>query len=254
MEPSHEQLVKRVEQLERAISKDRGRVLYSHLEDYEAIVSERAPSRVQWLLDRAKAARWGDAPMVRASSVSWRDMLTPRRVLIADGAQVLNTASETIMCPDFTFNADYFEHGDAFKYTLLGDLSGQAAANTVTFRLRYGGVGGTSMATSGAFAWDPTAASTTVSEMLEYYFVCRSTGTAGSFFAMGRYTPNDFDDASAATIVTNLNMLMIPASAPAVTSSLDTTVGKAISPTVQFSSATATVQWTNHIAILESLN
>jgi len=93
-----------------------------------------------------------------------------------------------------------------------------------------------------------------VSQMLEYYFVCRSTGTAGSFFTMGRYTPNDFDDASAAAIVGNLNMLMIPVSAPAAVSSLDTTTAKAVSPTYTSSVNTSGTQVTNHIAILESLN
>ena len=242
-------------------------VLYSYLEDYDAFDSKvqaaqqelvaktrtRMPRSVRGWLEKSRRARH-EGGLARASGVTWRDVLTPRRVMIADGAQVLNTASETIMVPDFTFAADYMEVGDAFKYTLLGDLSGQAAANTVTFRLRWGGVGGTSLAASGAFAWDPTALSTTLSHMLEFWLVCRTTGTAGSMFCMGRLTPADFDDASAATIVANLNMLMIPTSAPAVVGSLDTTLAKALSPTVQFSSATATVQWTNHLAFLESLN
>ena len=292
--PSTEQLLKRVVQLEKTLGAGGGRVLHRHMEDYVPFahagvirdendeiqgvfdpqlgafmldpevrgagaalmdkLGERLPENVKRALERAADSRFGDAPYATASGLGWRDVLTPRRVLGADGVQVLNTASETIMVPDFTFLADYFEVGDAFKYTLLGDLSGQAAANTVTFRLRYGGVGGTSMAASGAFAWDPTASSTTLSHMVEYYFVCRATGTAGSFFTMGRLTPADFDDASVAALVANLNMLMIPPSAPAVVGSLDTTLNKAISPTVQFSSATATVQWTNHIAILESLN
>ena len=217
--------------------------------------SNRLPESTRDLLQKAADARWGDAPALRASSVGWRDLLTPRRVLTADGAQILNTTTETIICPDFTFQADYFEVGDTFKYTLLYDHSTVITTpGTHTFRLRYGGVAGTSMAASGAFAPDPTAASTTVSEMLEFWFVCRATGTAGSFFTMGRYTPNDFDDASATTIVGNLNMMMIPTSAPAVVGSLDTTVAKAISPTYTSSVNTATTQLTNHIALLESLN
>ena len=215
--------------------------------------AERQPASVRSWLRKARLARM-EGPLVRASGVSWRDVLTPRRVMIADGAQILNTVTETIMCPDFTFAADYMEVGDTFKYTLLGDFSGQAAANTHTVRLRWGGVAGTSLAASGAFAFDPTAASTTVSEMFEFWVVCRSTGTAGSMFCMGRATWNDFDDASAAALVANLNMLMIPVSAPASVGSLDTTTAKALSPTMTFSNATATIQYTNHIAILESLN
>lgn len=286
-----DQVMARLAQLERG----GGRILHKHLDDYQALkhvgvirnandeiegvwdpqmgafafdpsvqahgrslmekFGDRMPESVKRSIENAALARWGDLPALHASSVSWRDMLTPRRVLAADGTQVLNTVTETIMIPDFTFAADYFEVGDAFKYTLLFDHSTVITTpGTHTFRLRYGGVAGTAMATSGAYAPDPTAASTTVSMMLEFFFVCRSIGTAGSFFTMGRFTPNDFDDASATTITGNLNMMMIPVSAPAAVGSLDTTAAKAISPTYQSSVATATTQLTNRIAILESLN
>ena len=218
-------------------------------------LSDRVPDSVKRALENSASARWGDLPAMQNSSVGWRDVLTPRRVLANDGTQILNTTTETIMCPDFTFAADYFEIGDTFKYTLLFDHSTVITTpGTHTFRLRYGGAAGTSMAASGAFAPDPTAASTTLSEMLEFWFVCRAVGTAGSFFTMGRYTPNDFDDASATSLKGNLDMLMIPTSAPAVVGSLDTTAAKAISPTYTSSVNTATTQVTNHIAILESLN
>ncbi len=209
----------------------------------------RLPDRIKRSLDRASY----EGP--RASGVNWRDVLTPRRTLAADGAQVLNTTTETIMCPDFTFAADVMEVGDAFKYTLLGNLSTVITTpGTITFRLRWGGVGGTSLGASGAFAPDPTAASTTVTYCIEWYMVVRSVGSAGSMIAIGKIEHNDYDDASAAAIVGNLNMKLAPVSAPAATSSLDTTTAKALSPTVAFSVATATTQYTNNIAILESLN
>jgi hypothetical protein len=290
-----EQLTKRVAQLEALLGDGRGRTLYKHVQPYRPLekpglirnaadeiegvfdpslgafmldpevkahgralldrLGDRLPESIQRALEASAASRWGDLPGLQASGVNWRDVLTPRRVLAADGAQVLNTTTETIMVPDFTFQADYFEVGDAFKYTLLFDWSTVITTpGTHTFRLRYGGVGGTSMAASGAFAPDPTAAGTTLSLALEYWFVCRSIGSAGSFFTMGRFTPNDHDDASATTLKGNLDMQMIPPSAPAAVGSLDTTASKAISPTYQSSVATATTQVTNHIAILESLN
>ena len=214
----------------------------------------RIPARIQRFLDKSSRTRW-DGEAVKASSVGWRDLLTPRRVMQADGAQVLNTTSETVMCPDFTFAADYMEVGDAFKYTLFFDWSSVVTTpGTFTFRLRWGGVAGTALAASGAYAPDPTGAGTTISGWIEFYLVVRTIGSAGSMFAMGRMCLQDFDDASAATIVGNLNMSVIPVSAPAVTSSLDTTAAKALSPTFTSSVATATTQLTNHIAILESLN
>lgn len=245
-------------------------LLYSYTEDYNPLdpaimeegitfmrqEEERVPSRVKTWLEKSRLARWGDMPLAKASSVGWRDLLTPRRVLVADGAQVLNTTTETIMVPDFTFAADYMEVGDAFKYTLFFDWSSVVTTpGTVTFRLRWGGVAGTPiLAASGAYAPDPTAAGTTISGWVEYYLVCRTTGATGSFFCMGRMNLQDFDDASAAAIVGNLNMGVIPVSAPAAATSADTTVAKALSPTVAFSVATATTQLTNHLAFLESLN
>ena len=64
----------------------------------------------------------------------------------------------------------------------------------------------------------------------------------------------DFDDASATTVIGNLNMSVIPVSAPAAVGSLDTTTAKALSPTFNSSVATSGTQCTNHIALLESLN
>ena len=193
-------------------------------------------------------------PDLRASRYDYEEMITPERVVCADGVEITNTVTETIMCPDFTFAGDSIERGMVFKYTLLFDFSMQAAANTLTLRLRWGGVGGTALATSGAFAPDPTGASTAVSAMVEYWIVVRSDGAAGSMFTMGRMTMNDFDDATATTLQGNLNMMMLPVSAPSAVGSLDTTTSKALSPTAAFSAAAATNELTNHIAILESLN
>jgi hypothetical protein len=218
-------------------------------------LGDRMPDSVKAAMEKAAQARWGDLPAMQNSSVGWRDVLTPRRVLAASGTQISNSTSETILCPDFTFAADYFEVGDAFKYSILFEQSSVITTpGTQTYRLRYGGVAGTAMATSGAFAPDPTAAATSISMMLEFWTVCRSVGSAGSFMTMGRYTPNDHDDASATTLKGNLDMQMIPTSAPAAVGSLDTTTAKAISPTYQSSVNTAGTNATSHIAILESLN
>jgi hypothetical protein len=247
MEPTYEQLVKRVEQLERA---SRGGTLHC-VAGYETVIEERAPSRVKEWLDKSRLSRWGDLPLVKGSAVSWRDVLTPRRVLASDGTAV-TAAAETIMCPDFTFAADYMEVGDAFKYTLLFEQSTVITTpGTYTYRLRWGGAAGTSLAASGAFAPDPTAASTSLALMVEYWLVVRSVGSAGSMLAMGRLTPNDFDDASATALKGNLDMMAFP-NTPAAVGSLDTTTAKALSPTVTPSVATGSI--TTHIAILESLN
>ena len=243
-------------------------LLHSHLEDYDAFDPEvlqagkalmekersRIPASIQRLLGKSARTPW-DGEAVKASSVGWRDLLTPRRVLISDGVQVLNSAAEALMVPDFTFAADYLEVGDALKYTLFFDISTIVTTpGTVTFRLRWGGLAGTPiLAASGAYAPD-VAVQTTKSGCIEYYLVCRTTGATGTIFCMGRMAMNNVNPTSVATIGANLQMALIPTSAPAVATSADTTIAKALSPTVQFSSATATVQLTNHLAFLESLN
>jgi hypothetical protein len=169
--------------------------------------------------------------------------------------QVVSTTAETIMCPDFTFAADYMEVGDAFKYTLLFSWSSVITGpGTFIYRLRWGGAGGTALATSGAYAPDPTAGGTSITGMIEWYLVFRSVGTAGSAFAIGKMTLQDFDDASATTLKGNLDMTMIPVSAPAAVGSLDTTTAKALSPTVTFTVSGGTTNLTTHLALLESLN
>lgn len=209
----------------------------------------RAPQHVADMLERA---RQDTGPFgYRASMQSWEELVY---ATIADGTQVLNTTTETIMVPDFTLPAGYLYPGRALKYTIIGNVSTVITTpGTVTFALRYGGVGGTALATSGAFAPDPTAASTTVTHMVEWYFVCRAVGTSAASFTVGRIEWNDYDDASATTIVGNLNMRLAPASAPAAVN-INTTTANALSPTFKSSVATATTQFTAHIAFLEALS
>lgn len=188
----------------------------------------------------------------RGSNQGWEECIYR---IAADGAQVLNTVTETIMVPDFTLPANYLTVGKTLKYTIYFDVSTVITTpGTITLALRWGGVAGVVLCTSGAFAPDPTGASTTVSGMVEFLCTGRSEGTAGTAFAMGNMILNDFDDASATTIVGNLAMVMIPASAPAVSGAIDTTIAKALSPTVKFSVATATTQFKAHLATLEALN
>lgn len=209
------------------------------------------PAHVQELLDKSAEVGWQGPKM---SDVGWRDTLTPKGQIARNGAQVLNTTTETIMLPDYTFAPDTVETGDVYKYTLFFDHSTVITTpGTITFRLRWGGAAGTSLAASGAFAPDPTAAGTTLTGFLQWYFVILAVGASGSAKAFGNMWLNDFDDASVAALVANLNMMNAPASAPAAVT-IDTTAAKALSPTVQFSVATATTQLTNHLGILESLN
>ena len=190
----------------------------------------------------------------RGSMQSWRETLF---TATADGTQILNSTTEAVLVPNFQLPANYLYAGRTLKWTVLFDVSTVITTpGTVTLRLRYGTntapASNTSLAASGAFAPDPTAASTTVSHAVQWYFVARATGTAASSYTMGIVNWNDYDDASATTIVGNLAMQVAPASAPAAVN-IDTTTQNYLQPSLTFSVATATTQATGHIGILEAL-
>jgi hypothetical protein len=176
---------------------------------------------------------------------------------LADGTQILNTATETIIFPDYTFAA-YDPHiypGATWRVTCYFDASFVITTpGTLVLALRWGGVAGTVLAQSGAYAPDPTAALANRSGRVEFVTTWRTIGSAGSAYTMGWMHINDYDDASATTLQGNLGMGVIPANTPAVVSSLDTTTSKALSITAKFSVSTATTQLTGHHRILEMLN
>lgn len=188
---------------------------------------------------------------------NWEQIVTPERVLTSAGTTTSLATTEQDLAQPYPCPADFFEVGTTLKWTLLGTISTVITTpGTITMKLRYGSssTAGTVLAASGAYAPDPTAASTTGSYFIQYYLVCRSVGVSGTVMCMGQMNLGDYDDASATTIVGNLNMGSIPASAPAV-ATIDTTVGtNFLRPTVTFSVATAGTTATNQISILESLN
>jgi hypothetical protein len=220
-------------------------------EGFEAVYDNlRRSAEAEW--NRMAGVLNGKVSLpLRNSLQTWEETLS---TIVASGTQVSNSSTETILVPDVSLPANFMYQGRSLKYTLFGDSSTVITTpGTIIHRLRWGGVAGTSLCASGAFAPDPTAAATNLGWMVQYYLVCRSIGTAGSMFCMGQINWSDYDDASATTITGNLNMGVAPTSAPAVTSSLDTTTTKALSPTVTHSVATAGTNSQCHIAVLEAL-
>ncbi len=177
---------------------------------------------------------------------TWRQTLY---TTIADGTAV-TAAAETILVPDYTLPAGYLYPGSLLKYTLFGRMSSVITTpGTFTWRLRWGGAGGVSLAASGAIAPDSTAASTNIAWWAEFYVQCRSVGTAGTAMCWGRCWPGNDVTVSAVTYLNN-QALAFPDAAAVAT--IDTTTAKAISPTVQPSLTTGSV--TCHHALLESLS
>lgn len=215
----------------------------------------RAPEGVLRMLERATELKGRREP--RASGNGWEEVLFcdyAATTAFSDSTTEGGMATTAKIPVIPKAGPGLWTVGKAIKWTLFFAYSTVITTpGTVTFRLRQNTTGGTAMATSGAFAPDPTAASTSVSGCVEFITVCRSLGSAGTTITMGRLFMTDYDDASAATIVGNLNMSLIPVSAPA-TVTTDTTADLTLLPTAQASVATAGTNLTNHIAILESLN
>lgn len=218
--------------------------------EFDRIYRERGlPAHIRKSLERAAEVAGPFEP--RASRQGWEELLFAPTV---DGP-TLTAAAEAAMVPDYTMPGYYMTVGKAFKYTLWGRLSSAITTpGTFTFRLRWGGLAGVVLAASPAFAPDPTAAAANVAFFVQYYVICRSDGATGTFFAMGQWSGSDFDDASAATIVGNLNSLTFGSAGSATPAAVtvDTTIAKAVSATYQPSVATASM--TTHMAFLESLN
>lgn len=179
---------------------------------------------------------------------------SPLVIDIADGTQILNSTSETIICPDFTFSANdnRLYQGAAFNIRAWFDVSNVVTTpGTLTLRVRWGGVAGTVLASTGAVSLSTTARSN-YSGSIDADLTVRSIGAAGSMFCMGRAFLNDTPVAADSTPQGIYTMTAGGANVPAVVSSLDTTTAKALSVTAQFSVNTATTQLTCHQRYLTS--
>jgi len=179
---------------------------------------------------------------------------SPLLIDVADGTQILNSTAETIIASDFTFSANdnRLYQGAAFNIRAWFDVSNVVTTpGTLTLRIRWGGVAGTVLATTGAIALSATAR-TTYAGSLDADLTFRSVGSAGSAFCMGRAFLNNVPVAADSLPQGIYTLGSGGANAPAVASSLDTTTAKALSVTAQFSVNTATTQLTCHQRILKS--
>lgn len=188
-----------------------------------------------------------DVHDVRAGMQGWEEVVYG---ITADGTAVTNTTTETIMVPNFIWpNAgpQALYVGKQIRIRLWGRVSTVVTTpGTETFRLRWGGVAGTILVASKAQRPKVTV-STNMAARVEFYGTCRAVGPTGSAFFMGKCDlSNTIGDAQAAQEET------WPDAPAAVT--IDTTAANALSPTIQFSVATATTSWTTHICHFEALN
>lgn len=158
--------------------------------------------------------------------------------IAADIAAVTLATTDKALYPKDNFpvlGGQYFARvGKKLFIRLFGRITTAATPGNGTFDIYYGSgadATGTILASSAAFAL--TASQTNLSWEMECEVHCRTIGAAGGLFCVGKAF---FNNAVAATSV---QPILIPASAPAVTGSLDLTSANIISVQFKRSGSTA---------------
>lgn len=182
---------------------------------------------------------------------TWQEIIADPDV--ADGTAIANTTTETILFPDITIPANYMKPNRVLRVTYWGRYS-TTGTPTMTFRVRWGGVAGVVVAASGAMVTG--SAVTAGMWKVTVDIVCRSVGTAGTFFGVGEAVMGD-DATSTVGSATNGQAHDFMGSAGVATPStaaVDTTADKALSVSAQWGTASASNTITGHVRTLESLN
>lgn len=174
----------------------------------------------------------------------------------ADGTAVNTTTTETIIFPNVTIPANYMQDGRLIEIKARGRWGNViTAVPTFTWAIRWGGVSGTVLATSGAIV-SPAAATTAAQWVMEATLQTRSNGSAGTIFTQGTITMMEDTVATFGTVA-NYGLVQPMASAGVITPAavtVDLTADTALSVTIDFSASDAANAVTGHIYYLKSWN
>jgi hypothetical protein len=197
----------------------------------------------------------GYRPPARHMGEDGTNWVGVRSNIIADGAQVSNTTTETILCPDYSIAGGYMFPYRALRLWAFGVNSNVVTTpGTFIFRVRWGGVAGTVLLASAAQGLDTTAHTNAIWAM-QAYIVCRTEGATGSFMSGGWFEMFGLLSSTAANL---LPALLGSAGAPGasgnVAVTVDTTVAKLLSITGTSSVATSPTNQTCQQRVIESLN
>ena len=166
--------------------------------------------------------------------------LEPLDIIIADGTQISNTVTETIICPDFSIPAFYMAPYKSIYFYAFGVNSNVITTpGTLIMRVRWGGVAGVVLLASAAQGLDTTARTNALWRM-DGYLCCRTSGATGTFMSSGIVENINLLSSTAANL---LPALLGSAGAPLASGNaavtVDTTTAKLLSLTAQFSVATS---------------
>jgi hypothetical protein len=175
--------------------------------------------------------------------------------LTADGTQISNSTSETIVCPDFNIPGYYMVQGRTLEIYAFGVVSNVVTTpGTLTMRVRWGGVAGTLLAATAALALDTTAR-TNALWMMRATLVCRSPGATGSFMNSGEFwTPDTLSSTAANLLPALMGSAGNPLASGNAAVTVDTTTAKLLSVTAQFSVSTNPTNLTCQQRIIRVIN
>ncbi len=192
-----------------------------------------------------------DPALMGGGAQTWVETLEST---VADGAQISNSSSETIIVPDFNIPAFYMYPGRTIEVWAFGVMSNVVTTpGTLTMRIRWGGVAGTVLVASAAQGLDTTARTNSLWAMLAF-ITCRTTGTSGSFMSGGIMWGNVLSSTAANLLPALLGSAGTPLASGSAAVTVDTTTAKLLSVTATFSVATSPTNLTANQRILKALN
>lgn len=200
------------------------------------------------LLDEAQRGwveRGGVLPDLDDVLMGRQYFMDPIYWVVSDGSAIANTTAETIIFTNQTVPANYLQGGRQLRITAYGRHS-TTATPTLTFRLRWGGVGGTVLAASGAMTCG--SAVSAAMWMVELLVQTRLDGPTGTLFVTG-FARLGEDAASTVGSATNAGAQDFMGSAGVATPAavtVDLTPDTALSLTATWSAASASNTLTGH--------
>jgi hypothetical protein len=172
----------------------------------------------------------------------------------ADGTQVSNTVTETIVVPDFNIPAFYMAPGRVLRLWAFGVMSNVVTTpGTLILAVRWGGAAGVVLMQSSAQALDTTARTNSLWAM-QGTITCRTAGATGTFLSGGLMESNVLSSTPANLLPALMGSAGTPlanGSAPVI---VDTTTSKLLSITAKFSVATSPTNLTCQSRLIEALN
>lgn len=177
----------------------------------------------------------------------WEELVNS---IVSDYGPVGNSTAEQLCCADFNIPRFYLAPGRVLRYEISGFITTVASSCTITNRVRWGGLAGTLLNSTGALNM-VVAANTYNPFVWKGTLTCRTNGPTGSIYSAGLFQPSNRLTSETTPGFLTASGGGLTANAPVT---VDTTTDKLLSFTTQFSVANAAILITVQQALLEALN